>query len=411
MAHVSLKVIICALVMLALVGAVPALPNEGAGVPADAALFQLLEGNRRFVANRLQPKHYEDERPELMRGQHPYAIVLACADSRVPPEIIFDETLGRLFVVRVAGHVADPAVLGSIEYAVEHLGAHLLFILGHESCGAVKATIAGGHVPPNIASLLNRISPAVEKTRAKKVEEKLLLDAAIAENVRYQMQMSLFESELLSEAVRDRKLTVAGGVYRLQTGSVEMMSSSVAIERNEPNAAWTRVEETADSHAAPPTKAEDHAPAKVERSHATREAKGHAASPPTDSRKEDKRPDKTQHERPAQTQHEAAARAKPARAALVEDGAAPVAGQSFATLLRAAFERKIEVRLRKSMLMRDERDRCVTIDCRNVPAGETVEVVSPGVLDVMGRRQLRVKYKGRTFYILADESAFDFDAE
>ncbi len=117
------------------------------------------------------------ERPELAEGQHPYAIVLACADSRVAPELIFDESLGKLFVVRVAGNVADPVVLGSIEYAVEHLHANLLMVLGHENCGAVKATIGGGAFPPNIEALIKRITPAVDKVRVQRLDEKMVLGA------------------------------------------------------------------------------------------------------------------------------------------------------------------------------------------------------------------------------------------
>src|SRR4030095_8217804 len=117
-------------------------------------------------------------------------------DSRLSPEIIFDESQGRLFVIRTAGHVVDPVALGSIEYAVEHLHVNLLLILGHESCGAVKATISGGEAPPNIKALLNRIKPAVDKVRAEGIAESELLKAAVRENVRYQMQKSIFESEV-----------------------------------------------------------------------------------------------------------------------------------------------------------------------------------------------------------------------
>jgi carbonic anhydrase len=203
------------------------------GVPSDVALSRLRSGNERFSSGKLQVKDYNYERRELTKGQHPYAVVLACSDSRVAPEIVFDESLGKLFIVRVAGNVADPVVLGSIEYAIEHLGANLLLVLGHENCGAVKATMAGGHLPPNIAALVNRISPAVDKLRSQKLDAKTMLDTAIKENVRYQMQMALFESEILSHSVKQRKLKVAGGVYNLNTGKVDVVSSSVAFDHHE----------------------------------------------------------------------------------------------------------------------------------------------------------------------------------
>ena len=107
----------------------------------EDTLARLMNGNARFVKGQHRPANYKRERAELTKGQRPYAIVLSCSDSRVPPEIVFDESLGKLFVVRVAGNVVDPIALGSIEYAAEHLHSKLLFVLGHESCGAVKATV------------------------------------------------------------------------------------------------------------------------------------------------------------------------------------------------------------------------------------------------------------------------------
>ena len=121
--------------------AVPAVAGDGGGVSGEEALQMLRAGNARFVAQaRLHPHQTVARRMEVATGQQPFATIVGCADSRVPPEIIFDQGIGNLFVVRVAGTVLDDSALGSIEYAVEHLGAHLIVVLGHERCGAVGAT-------------------------------------------------------------------------------------------------------------------------------------------------------------------------------------------------------------------------------------------------------------------------------
>ncbi len=187
------------------------------GMSPEKAISALHAGNDRYVHDHLASKHYSAERPLLTTGQQPYAIVLSCSDSRVPPEILFDESLGKLFIVRVAGNVIDPVVLGSIEYAAEHLHTHLLLVLGHEGCGAVKATIDGGTPPPNIAELTKRIAPAVEKTKGKG------MDAAVAENVRLQMASALSQSPLLSDLSAKGEIRIVGGVYRLDSGAVQWL--------------------------------------------------------------------------------------------------------------------------------------------------------------------------------------------
>ena len=128
----------------------------------EISLKKLKEGNRRFLSESLSPKnHYADDRIELSKGQHPFAVVLCCSDSRVVPEIIFDCKLGELFVIRNAGNVVDEDVLGSVEYAVEHLGCPLVVVMGHSCCGAVTATCEGGELPGNIPALAKRIKPAI----------------------------------------------------------------------------------------------------------------------------------------------------------------------------------------------------------------------------------------------------------
>ena len=128
----------------------------------EQALDLLKAGNDRFVSDTLMPKDdYTALREKLSTGQHPFAVVLCCSDSRVAPEIIFDQKLGDLFVIRNAGNVVDDDILGSIEYAVEHLGTPLVVVMGHSSCGAVTATCQGGDLPGHITHIAQRIRPAI----------------------------------------------------------------------------------------------------------------------------------------------------------------------------------------------------------------------------------------------------------
>jgi carbonic anhydrase len=230
-----LQNILATLFIILTVGLVPTMCQQT--ISSEDALSLLKGGNERFVSGHIQNKNFSMERPRLAGGQHPYAIILACADSRVPPELIFDESLGRLFTIRVAGNVADPVVLGSIEYAVEHLHAKLLIILGHEECGAVKATLTGAHVPPNIEAIVKRILPAADKVRAQRLDEKAMVSTAIRENVRYQMQMAMFDSQIITESVEHQKLKVVGGIYNLKTGRVEIipMNESARTHQHEVN--------------------------------------------------------------------------------------------------------------------------------------------------------------------------------
>jgi carbonic anhydrase len=194
-------------------------------VSADTALARLKSGNQRFVKGKPQVRHLISERKALAEGQAPYAIILCCSDSRVSPEIIFDESLGKLFVVRVAGNVADPVDLGSIEYAAQHLHAKLLLVVGHESCGAVKATLDGGQLPANIEAIVEKISPAVIKAKRQNRDTKTTLNVAIEENVRQQMNNALQQSAVLREMVEKKELRIDGGVYNLHTGKVEYLSA------------------------------------------------------------------------------------------------------------------------------------------------------------------------------------------
>lgn len=196
-------------------------------VYADAgedSLSKLKEGNKRFVTGELAKKDIgENRRQELTKGQSPFATVLSCSDSRVAPELIFDQGLGDIFIVRVAGNVVEPTTLGSIEYGVEHLHTPLLVILGHESCGAVKATLdSKGNPEGNIGAILKKIMPAVKTAKKVKKEPKDKLDIAVQENVKNTYK-DVMKSKIVSELVHEGKLQVVAAEYYLGTGKVEMI--------------------------------------------------------------------------------------------------------------------------------------------------------------------------------------------
>lgn len=196
--------------------------KEVSGISGNQALQKLMDGNKHYVAAKLNhPNQTAERRAEIAKGQHPFAVIVGCSDSRVPPEIIFDQGLGDLFVVRVAGNIVDDVALGSIEYAVEHLGASLIVVLGHERCGAVDATIKGGEAPGHIGSLVEAIKPAVEKAKGKPGD---LLDNAVKTNV--EMIVNKLESSkpILSESVEKNKLKIIGARYDLDSGEVVIIA-------------------------------------------------------------------------------------------------------------------------------------------------------------------------------------------
>ena len=205
----------------ALVLSTAASASASGPVAPDQALQRLKDGNARFVADALAGVSVGRARRDvLVAGQEPFAIVLSCADSRVPPEFVFNVGLGELFVVRTAGEVADRAVLASVEYAAEHLHAPLLLVMGHESCGAVKAASAGDahDLGPNLEYLVKHIQPAVKRTQSEPEAERLR--AAVLANVEQVINDVLGESRLLSSMVDAGKLQVVGGYYELASGRV-----------------------------------------------------------------------------------------------------------------------------------------------------------------------------------------------
>ena len=186
-------------------------------VTADAALKMLEEGNKRFVAGQFDNAHKIAPRlQEVAKGQKPFAVIVGCSDSRVPPEVVFDQGLGDIFIIRLAGNVVDSMALGSIEYAVDHFGAPLIVVLGHKRCGAVDATLEAVEkkqkVPGNLPALVNAIKPAVVKTKGKHEEH---LDAAIrlnAENVANKLEAN--------PVLKKHKTVIIQGYYNLDTGAV-----------------------------------------------------------------------------------------------------------------------------------------------------------------------------------------------
>lgn len=211
-------VVILILLALAALAADPANKTNPSVAP-DAAITRLAEGNKRFVSGtpaRNVPT--AQQWTELAKGQHPFAIVLACADSRVSPEIVFDQGLGDLFVLRNAGNLADPHVLGSMEYAVEHLGCRLIVVLGHTKCGAVTAAVSGGEAPGHIKDIVEDIAPAANMAKKKPGDP---VDNAVRISAKLTASAIGQAAPILAEAVKSGQLKVVSARYDIATGNVE----------------------------------------------------------------------------------------------------------------------------------------------------------------------------------------------
>jgi carbonic anhydrase len=194
---------------------------------ADEAWLRLAAGNKRYSSDKgVNCGDNFDRRLEVSSGQRPFAVVLACADSRVAPELVFDQRIGDIFVVRVAGNIADDASVGSIEYAVEHFGSRLLLVLGHEKCGAVEAALAvvagTAHLTGQVAGLVAQIEPAA---RSVLHEPGDMLDNAVRANVSRVVGQLRASAPVLKPAVAAGKLQVLGARYSLRDGTVSIVSS------------------------------------------------------------------------------------------------------------------------------------------------------------------------------------------
>src|SRR5215207_8609341 len=200
----------------------PATPSS---VPADQGLQMLIEGNKRFIAGNLTSlSNLAQDREQLTSGQSPFAVVVCCSDSRVPPELVFDQTLGQLFVIRTAGQVIDEAARGSIAYGVDFLGAPLLLVLGHSGCGAVEAAIAaltGATIPGYAYRFAEGIGPAVQGVIDEPGDQ---LDNAIRANIKMGVDQLRTAEPDLAAAVSSGQLTLTGGYYDLASGEVSILS-------------------------------------------------------------------------------------------------------------------------------------------------------------------------------------------
>jgi carbonic anhydrase len=208
--------------------AAPAAGGAHAAVPSvtpDQALKNLKDGNARYISGKSQNLRRDAKRraETVSGGQHPFAIILSCSDSREPVEILFDQGIGDLFVVRVAGNVADVDELGTMEYGAEHLGAPLIVVLGHTKCGAVTAVVKGDHVGGNIPQLVDNIIPAAKKVKDKGLTGDAAIPEAIKANVMQSIEDTFKNSDILRERVAAGKLKVIGGVYDLEKGTVEWL--------------------------------------------------------------------------------------------------------------------------------------------------------------------------------------------
>jgi carbonic anhydrase len=201
-------------------GAPPGLEAQ-TNLSPDAALQELLSGNQRFVANQLTSIEHDLNilKQHTVDKQEPFAAVLACADSRVPVELIFDQTIGHIFVTRIAGNFVTPEIIGSLEYGVAVLGVKALLVLGHTSCGAIKAAMKADSVPGQISALYPHLQPAVEQSGGD-------LNKAILGNALFQAALLRTSSTVIRDAVKADKLKVGAGVYDLATGKVNLSTTA-----------------------------------------------------------------------------------------------------------------------------------------------------------------------------------------
>ncbi len=204
-------------------------------IPAPEALERLRQGNRRFVANAPSRDTLtsQSRRSELTAGQEPFAIILGCSDSRVPAEIVFDQGLGDLFVIRVAGNIVAPSQIGSVEFAAERFGTRLVVVLGHSGCGAILATLEELQRPSenqsrNLRSIVDFVRPSVEALLATEIrhDHEALVRESVRSNVRVSVNHLRHGSEILEQLIRKDGLLIVGAEYSLETGIVDFFERS-----------------------------------------------------------------------------------------------------------------------------------------------------------------------------------------
>lgn len=184
----------------------------------DAALAELMAGNKRFTANGMTAHEHDLDilKQHNIEKQEPFAALLSCADSRVPVELVFDQTIGHIFVTRIAGNVVTPEIIASLEYGVAVLGTKVILVMGHSNCGAVKATIGGKGVPGQISALYPHIQPAVDQAGSD-------LEAATKANAKIQAALLRQASTVVSEQVKEGKLKVVAAYYDIGSGAVTLL--------------------------------------------------------------------------------------------------------------------------------------------------------------------------------------------
>ncbi|HBC87392.1 MAG TPA: carbonic anhydrase [Lentisphaeria bacterium] len=207
--------------MLAFCAGCSQLAPEGLDTAGKTPQQKLLEGNRRYAFSILShPNQSALRRMEVAKGQHPFATIVTCSDSRVPPEIIFDQGLGDLFVIRLAGNIIDDTALGSLEYAVEHLNVKYIMVLGHKRCGAVDATIKGDEAYGHVESIVKAIQPSVDKAKNQPGD---LLDNAIRANVSSMVRLLKSSQPILEKKAKEGGLSIVGAYYDLDDGTVTII--------------------------------------------------------------------------------------------------------------------------------------------------------------------------------------------
>lgn len=199
--------------------------NEAVGIglqgliqSSDDAIKELKNGNKRFVESKLENTNYKKQIEQTKAGQKPHSVILSCMDSRVPPEIIFDQGIGNIFVIRVAGNIEDENVLGSMEYAVEHSGSKLIVVMGHNHCGAVTGAVEDIKLG-NLTQLVNQIKPAIKSNP----NNPNIIDETAKNNVKITIMDILNKSDVIREMVNEKKVAIAGAFYDIETGAVTFM--------------------------------------------------------------------------------------------------------------------------------------------------------------------------------------------
>ena len=199
----------------------PAAQPAPTALSPDQVVQRLLDGNQRYVAGKpAHPDQTLERRADLAKGQNPFAVILTCSDSRVAPELLFDQGLGDLFVIRNAGNVLDDHVIGTMEYAVEHLHVGLIVVVGHTKCGAVSAAVAGGEIPGHIHSLTDSIAPALEDVKELPGDK---VDNTVRANARRAANTLTHVEPFLKTAVADGHLRIVAACYDITTGQVEIL--------------------------------------------------------------------------------------------------------------------------------------------------------------------------------------------